>query len=549
MREGTVLVRSPPRGRDRTYRWRRSARSLASTCSAATGLLLLLAGAAAAPGDPIPDRDIRRDNVNAQGWSSDGVVFVRYFDRQKNSDSYEIAVVSFDGRKRQVIGGGGPTCAIEASVSRDGSQIAFPAEVDYSADTDSWYCDIFLGRSDGSDIRNVTNTPISLGRGYQEFAPKWAPDGTAIAYERDAEKFNHDLVVLEFASGSTHVVGRGTNPIWSPDSRRLAFSSFLSQRNSAIVSVARDGSDLRRLTTAAGWVAAGWSPDGRRLLVERQPTALRSTIWTMNIDGSGKRRLARGHHAQWAPRGDWIAFVRSRRPDLDLQYPYGFGYDSLFVVRADGTGLRRLATVYGTGHVWAPDGRRLAVARKIRCLHSGIYIVDLQGRSRSLTNDCRIRGTTRDDVLVGTEEPDLVWALGGSDRIDTNPGDRWQYGWGGDADIVWAGAGNDVVRTGPSRDTIYGGLGADRIAGGDEADLLLGGKGNDILRGGNNRDHIDGGAGRDRLFGDKHADVLRTRDGEVDTVVCGSGRDRVFADSLDAISPDCEVVARSSGKR
>lgn len=514
---------------------------------AAIGFLLILEGAAAIPNEyePIPTRDIRHDHISVEGWSSNGVVFVRYLDRQKNPDSYHVAVASFDGRERQVIGGGGPDCAFEASVNPSGTGIAYPGDADYSVEYDQWFCDIFLVRTDGSEPRNLTNTPFELGRANHEFAPTWAPDGTAIAYERNSysarvENWNHDVVVLELASGSTRVVGRGRSAFWSPDSRHLAFSSGLSERDSAVFSVRRDGSGRRRLTSATGWSAAGWSPNGRQLLIQWRSTSLRSTIWTVNADGSAKRRLARGQYATWSPRGDWIAF---RRPVARYLERYIYPDSSLLLIRPNGTARRSLGAVRGLGFAWAPDGRRLAVPRQRRCLRLGVYMVDISGKSRPVTNDCRMRGTSRKDLLVGTEEPDLVWGFAGSDRIDTNPGDRWAYGWGGDADIVWAGAGNDVVRTGPSRDTIYGGLGADRIAGGGEADVLFGGAGDDLLRGGNNRDLLDGGAGRDRLFGDNHADVLRIRDGEVDTVVCGSGWDRVLADSLDRISADCEAVS------
>jgi hypothetical protein len=160
-----------------------------------------------------------------------------------------------------------------------------------------------------------------------------------------------------------------------------------------------------------------------------------------------------------------IAFARG--PIGEHRYPLYDepGFYSLFVVRAEGGRARPLGPLSNPGYAWAADGRRLAVSRRNRCLRSGVYILGLDGSSRNVTNDCRIRETSRNDVLPGTEEPDLVWGFAGSDRIDTNPGDRWTYGWGGDADIVWAGAGNDLVRTGPSGDVVYGGRGADRIEG------------------------------------------------------------------------------------
>jgi hypothetical protein len=121
--------------------------------------VLVLEGAAADPGQPIPSRDIRWSHFRVAGWSSAGIVFVRYLDRQKNPDSYEIAVASLDGRNRQVVGGGGDDCTFEASVSPSGSEIEYSDAGDYNADEDRDVCDIFLIRADGSERRNLTNTP------------------------------------------------------------------------------------------------------------------------------------------------------------------------------------------------------------------------------------------------------------------------------------------------------------------------------------------------------------------------------------------------------
>jgi hypothetical protein len=60
-------------------------------------------------------------------------------------------------------------------------------------------------------------------------------------------------------------------------------------------------------------------------------------------------------------------------------------------------------------------------------------------------------------------------------------------------------------------------------------------------------DTLDGGAGNDRL---------RTRDGEVDRVTCGSGRDRADLDTVDVVvdatlenpNGSCEVVVRAAPK-
>jgi hypothetical protein len=95
-----------------------------------------------------------------------------------------------------------------------------------------------------------------------------------------------------------------------------------------------------------------------------------------------------------------------------------------------------------------------------------------------------INGTKRPDLLRGTKGADVIKGLGGNDRL---------LGYGG-------------------RDRLYGGFGND---------ILVGGKGKDV---------ISGGPGNDKI---------RARDGERDTISCGSGRNTVVADDLDALARDC----------
>ena len=84
----------------------------------------------------------------------------------------------------------------------------------------------------------------------------------------------------------------------------------------------------------------------------------------MNADGSRKRNLTRRAHDDyptWSPDGRRIAFLR-----VTGSYRH-HGYH-LYVVNADGSGLRNLgriaATAYFSSHlVWSPDGRTIYVGR------------------------------------------------------------------------------------------------------------------------------------------------------------------------------------------
>ena len=60
----------------------------------------------------------------------------------------------------------------------------------------------------------------------------------------------------------------------------------------------------------------------------------------------------------WAPDGRHIAFLRARPTASTGQY-------SVFVVRPDGRGLRRVGPVTDEAPAWSPDGRTLAIVRPL----------------------------------------------------------------------------------------------------------------------------------------------------------------------------------------
>jgi Tol biopolymer transport system component len=96
-----------------------------------------------------------------------------------------------------------------------------------------------------------------------------------------------------------------------------------------------------------------WSPDGNRLAVTYYPLAGEGTapLYTMNADGSDQRELQRDsvYRPRWSPDGSRLVFERGVWPGR------------IYVINADGTGLRELTTVEGNQRApeWSPDGRRI----------------------------------------------------------------------------------------------------------------------------------------------------------------------------------------------
>jgi TolB protein len=125
-------------------------------------------------------------------------------------------------------------------------------------------------------------------------------------------------------------------------------------RNGVIAFVARsgvavirpDGSGFRQVTQNRRDRSPAWSPDGTRLAFERG-----GAIFVIRADGTRLRRLTPrlrgGRQPAWSPDARQIAFTRK---------------GALFVMRADGMRQRllyRRRGVVANRPSWSPDGRRI----------------------------------------------------------------------------------------------------------------------------------------------------------------------------------------------
>ncbi len=130
--------------------------------------------------------------------------------------------------------------------------------------------------------------------------------------------------------------------------------------------------------------------------------------------------------------------------------------------------------------------------------------------------------TDGDDVILGTDGPDVIEAGAGSDTICGGDGD----------DTINAGAGDDTVLGGLGDDTINGSGGDDVISGDKGADIINGDSGNDELRGNKGNDTINGGSGLDLLVGSSGNDELRGGKAS-DTLKGGTGSDTLKGGNAD----------------
>jgi len=243
---------------------------------------------------------------------------------------------------------------------------------------------------DGTDQRLVADN-AEVGQ--------WSPDGQRIAVISDSGE--EQLLNPDTGNALDFGLPFALYPdlalfcnAWSPDGDRLACESF-GQTDPSLNGVytlrSSDGGDLQRVTSAQGEFAddcpADYSPNGKRLVITRfGDTGL--SLDTVKTDGKDHVRLLSRMeinfcNGSWSPHGNEILF--------SAHVPDGSYHSSIWVVHADGSGLRQVPvpgcgglrsdlTTFGCFNpVWSPDGKKIAFGRNRGNEQRDVYTVNADG--------------------------------------------------------------------------------------------------------------------------------------------------------------------------
>jgi TolB protein len=238
--------------------------------------------------------------------------------------------------------------------------------------------EIYIADYDGANQRRITvNRQLNI-------TPVWSPDARAIAYTSYRRGYPDIYVALIYqGTQETPTNNRGQNwlPSYSPDGR-IAFTSNR-DGNPELYTMNRDGSNVRRLTThPAIDTTPTWSPSGTQIAFTSDRSGS-PQIYIVGADGTGLRRMTTAE--SYADRPTW-----SPAPLNEVAYAArtGPGYDIKVYDLASGQ-TRQITFGEGSNEspAYSPNGRHLAFV-STRSGRANVYTIGRDGRGlKQITRD------------------------------------------------------------------------------------------------------------------------------------------------------------------
>ena len=211
--------------------------------------------------------------------------------------------------------------------------------------------------------RNGTEQPLTApSRAYVQ--PRLSPDGRGVAVgitEPDRQVWLYDLsrdTLTRFTfQGNSNLV-----PFWTPDGKRIAFTSNKEGARNIFWQLADGSGGLERLTTSKFLhVPGSWSPDGKLLAFSEVTDTTGYDIWVLHMGdpsaGSGQARKAEPFlqtpfnegAPEFSPDGRWLAYAsnESGRREIYVQPYPGPG------------GKWQISTEGGWEPLWNRNGREM----------------------------------------------------------------------------------------------------------------------------------------------------------------------------------------------
>ena len=283
--------------------------------------------------------------------------------------------------------------------SGDGKWLAFVA---YQDDGSS---DLRAVNVAEESVLNLTDTAA------EESDPTWSPDSRKVAFtERTGAKTR--VMSVDIPSGATHKLtdAPASDLQWSPDGKSLVFVANLLEvrderrENEDIFIMPAEGGEPRLLTPGTPRfrdTSPSWAPDSRRLVYTSEEAGF-SNIYILDTQGGARQTLFSGSvdtlSPEWSPDGTMVAYVRAEK---SIFHVFGITISDGHTVRlSDADGVNG---GFGTGAgaagppappgmlAWSPDGKRIAFTHSDPARTSDVWVTGLDGSQPvQLTNSMAV---------------------------------------------------------------------------------------------------------------------------------------------------------------
>jgi Tol biopolymer transport system component len=243
------------------------------------------------------------------------------------------------------------------------------------------------GQSIGTEVpllwmrRDGTTTPMRSSP-LDWRAPQFAPDGKRLAFHLDDGR-QLDIYTYEWArdviTRLTFDPAVDSNPVWSPDSHTIVFSSTPSAKqlsNLYWLYVDRPGEPHRLTESGDRQLASSWHPSGKYLAFDQQISREQwdLMILSMEVSGSGWKaeapqrvlgKIAQRPGAVFSPDGRWLAYTSNESGRSEVFVRSFPGPDTRWHVSTSGGGAPTWSRRRNELFYVSPDSHLMVVSYRI----------------------------------------------------------------------------------------------------------------------------------------------------------------------------------------